>query len=240
MIRKIGTFAILLTLICSLTACGDNAKTDNTDNGTSVTQTDEDTKSSKKKYKNINADTKPVGVSDISAKLSNDDAYLFCKVYKNGGDIEESIIEVTLEVFDEDDNYIGEETLKTSRSLTDGDSETIKSYLGNCISDERHSDEFLSKCKVNVVAIRETDVTEAKEAEALAELMEEIEWKILYDEEYNSAIAMLEVAKEQYPNSKELKIFEAQMKDELAKKGISMDGSTITAETPEEAEAETE
>lgn len=141
-------------------------------------------------------------------------------------------------MFDEDDNYIGEETLKTSRSLTDGDSETIKSYLDNCISDERHSDEFLSKCKVNVVAIRETDITEAKEAEALAELMEEIEWKILYDEEYNSAIAMLEVAKEQYPNSKELKIFEAQMKDELAKKGISMDGSTITAETPEEAETE--
>lgn len=51
MIKKIGTFAILLTLICSLTACGGNENTDNTDNGTSVTQTDEDTKSSKKNTK---------------------------------------------------------------------------------------------------------------------------------------------------------------------------------------------
>ena len=46
------------------------------------------------------------------------------------------------------------------------------------------------------------------------------------DKEYNSAITMLKMAKEQYPDSKELKLFEAKMKDELAKQGISMDGSS--------------
>ena len=36
---------------------------------------------------------------------------------------------------------------------------------------------------------------------------------------------MLEKAKEQYPDSQELKLFEAEMKDELAKQGIDMDGN---------------
>lgn len=55
--------------------------------------------------------------------------------------------------------------------------------------------------------------------------MSEIEWKIKYDKEYNSALIMLEKAKEQYPDSQELKLFEAEMKDELAKQGIDMDGN---------------
>lgn len=41
---------------------------------------------------------------------------------------------------------------------------------------------------------------------------------------------MLEMAKEEYPDSKELKIFEAEIKDLLAKEGIDMEGNKITEE----------
>ena len=95
--------------------------------------------------------------------------FVFCTIHKNGGDIEESVVEVTIEVLDENNVYIGEETLKTERSLTEGDSETVKTYLHKC-TDEKRTDEYLGKCKLNVVAIKETDVAEAKEAEALEEL----------------------------------------------------------------------
>lgn len=238
--KKLGTAILTIALICSLAACG--GTNNSGDNASKVAKTESKagnkTKSEKKKYKNIDENTSPVGVSDISAKLSNNDPYIFCKVYKNGGKVEESIIEVTIEVLDEDNNYIVEETLKTSRSLTEGDSETIKEYLGNCGSKERHSNKFLSKCTLNVISIKETDAEEAKEAKALADLMSDIEWKIKYDNEYNSAIAMLEMAKEEYPDSKELNLFEAQMKDELAKKGISMDGSNVEADASEQSEAE--
>ena len=230
MIKKLTAIIMMAVLVCSLAACGgQTASNTDSENNTSATQTDNETKSAKKKYKNIKADTKPIGVDNISAKMAEDSGgsfpFVFCTIHKNGGDIEESVVEVTIEVLDENNVYIGEETLKTDRTLTEGDSETVKTYLHKC-TDEKRTDEYLGKCKLNVVAIKETDVAEAKEAEALEELMSEIEWKITYDKEYNSAITMLEMAKEQYPDSKELKLFEAKMKDELAKQGISMDGSS--------------
>ena len=64
--------------------------------------------------------------------------------------------------------------------------------------------------------------------------MSDIEWKIKYDKEYNSALAMLEMAKEEYPNSKELKLFEAEIKDLLAKEGINMDGSKMETSSEDE------
>ena len=207
MIKKLTAIIMMAVLVCSLAACGGQTnKNDGNENETTTSGTQNE---GKNKYKNITAETSPIGVDNISVKMAEDSGgsfpFVFCTIHKNGGDIEESVVEVTIEVLDENNVYIGEETLKTERSLTEGDSETVKTYLHKC-TDEKRTDEYLGKCKLNVVAIKETDVAEAKEAEALEELMSEIEWKITYDKEYNSAITMLKIAKEQYPDSKELKL----------------------------------
>lgn len=226
MIKKLITVIMITTIACSLVACGgQNAKNSDSENGTSATQTDSKTKSSKKKYKNINADTNPIGIDNLALKMKDRYPYIFCTVHKNGGDTEESVVEVTLEILDENNTFVGEKTLKTKRSLTTGDTETVSDDLILEVSKENYNDDALSKYSVNVAAIKETDVAKAKETEELEKLMSEIEWKIKYDKEYNSALIMLEKAKEQYPDSQELKLFEAEMKDELAKQGIDMDGN---------------
>lgn len=226
MIKKLITVIMITTIACSLVACGgQNAKNSDSENGTSATQTDSETKSSKKKYKNINADTNPIGIDNLALKMKDKYPYIFCTVRKNGGDTEESVVEVTLEILDENNTFVGEKTLKTKRSLTTGDTETVSDDLILEVPKENYNDDALSKYSVNVAAIKETDVAKAKETEELEKLMSEIEWKIKYDKEYNSALIMLEKAKEQYPDSQELKLFEAEMKDELAKQGIDMDGN---------------
>lgn len=247
MIKKLGTVILTIALICSLTACG-GTTTDNGDDNVSEinqsetnqseTDTEKDTKSSKKKYKNINADTKPIGVDGISVKMDGNYPRLFCTIHKNGGSIEESIVYVKFEMFNENNEYIGTTTLKTTHSLIEGDTETVNASLAWDIAKENYNDEVLSKYSANVVEITENDAAEAEEAEALAKVMNEIENKITYDKEYNSALAMLEVVKEQYPDSVEVKLFEAQVKDELAKKGINIDGTPITTENPAQEQTE--
>lgn len=229
MIKKLVTLVLTLTLVCSLAACGGQEnKNGGNENGTTSSDTQKEGKSS---YKNITAETKPIGVDGISVKMKDNYPYIFCTVHKNGGDIEESYVEVTLEILNDNNEYVGETTLKTRRSLTVGDTETVSEDLIWQVNEEKRSDEVLSKYSAKVVAIKETDAKEAKENEELTNLMYQI-GSAIDDEEYNSAITMFEMAKEQYPDSKELKLFEAKMKDELAKNGINMDGSSIeTTET---------
>lgn len=240
MIKKLGTVILTIALICSLTACGgtttDNGNDSVSETAQSENNTENNTKSSKKKYKNIKADTKPIGVDGISVKMDGNYPRLFCTIHKNGGSIEESIVYAKFEIFNENNEYIGATTLETTHSLIEGDTETLNASLAWDIAKENYNDEVLSKYSANVVEITETDAAEAEEAKALAKAMKEIEYKITYDKEYNSALAMLEVVKEQYPDSAEVKLFEAKVKDELAKKGINIDGTPITTETSEQAE----
>lgn len=223
MIKKITAIIMMAVLVCSLAACGGQTnKNDGNENETTTSGTQNE---GKNKYKNITAETSPIGVDNISVKMKDGYPYIFCTVHKNGGEIEESFVEVTLEILNDNNEYVGEETLKTKRSLTVGDTETVSEDLIWQVSDEKRNDEILSKYSAKVVAIKETDVKEAQDNKQLTELMYEI-GSAIDDKEYNSAITMLEMAKEQYPDSKELKLFEAKMKDELAKQGISMDGSS--------------
>lgn len=238
--KRILSSIVALSLMLALASCGSqsqntegqSADTSSAESASASSEksTEKESTSAKKKYKNISADTNPIGVDNISVKMNDNYPYIFCTIYKNGGDIEESIVEVTLELTDDNNEYIGEKTLTTKRSLTVEDSETVSDNLIWQIPDDKRSDEFLSKYRAKVVSIKETDVAEAEAAEELADLMSDIEWAITYDKKYNSALAMLEVAKEEYPDSKELKIFEAEIKDLLAKEGIDMEGNKITEE----------
>ena len=223
MIKKLTAIIMMAVLVCSLAACGGQEnKNGGNENGTTSSDTQKEGKSS---YKNITAETKPIGVDGISVKMKDNYPYIFCTVHKNGGDIEESYVEVTLEILDDNNEYVGEEILKTKRSLIVGDTETVSEDLIVLVKNENYNDEVLSKYSARVVAIKETDAKEAEENEELTNLMYQIGYAI-DDGEYNSAITMFEMAKEQYPDSKELKLFEAKMKDELAKNGINMDGSS--------------
>ena len=123
--------------------------------------------------------------------------------------------------------------MTTYNALEAGDRETRSIYLGNSGD---ITDEMLSKWSAKVKDIEETNAKEAEELDELEDIMNKIESKIKFNGEYNSAIAMLEAAKKKYPDSEELKVFEAEVKDMLAKKGINMDGSKM--ETSEEGASE--
>lgn len=239
MAKKILAILLMTVMILSVAACGSKSETDSPSEDTKTTEKAEKTEKKKDessgKYKNISADTKPVGVGDIRfEKNENNSIYFYCTVYKNGGDIEESKITVTLKLYDEKGEYIGDETITTKNSLEEGDKETISLYCGR---GDDITDEELSKLSVKVKNIEETDAKEANEQKEIATTISDIKLE-MSSKRYNSAITMLEMAKEKYPDSKELELYEAKMKDELEKAGINMDGSKI--ETSEDEESETE
>lgn len=219
MFKKLSIYVIMIALVLGATGCTKNSS-DITDTNTVNTEESSDKNSSgtsqKKKYKNISAETKPIGVDSITIKMKDDiHPMLYCKVYKNGGDIEESNINVTFEVFDENGEFLGEKTLFTKRSLCVGDNDTISDSLGWYVDNEDKTDEILSKYKANVVSINEIDVNEAENQDRLKDIVYEIESQI-DDDSYNTALTLLEMAKEEFPDSKELKLLEAQIKDKMA------------------------
>lgn len=223
MLKKLGILFMVSIIALSATACN------NTEDATTTEQTaeNEPSSSSKKKYKNISADTKPIGVDSITINMQGSSPYLSCKVYKNGGDIEESIVEVTFELFDETGKFIGEKTLTTRRSLCTGDTENISGDLIWQVPTEKRIDETLSKYTATVIAINEVDAKEAENQERLKDIIYEIEDQI-DDGAYNTALTMLEMAKEEFPDSQELKLLEAQIKDKMP--AASTDGTTTSAE----------
>lgn len=234
--KRIFSLFLAIVMIFALTACGNG-----NNKGESATGSgQEENLTDKQKYKKINADTTPIGVSNISFSEENkyndwDNCYewytyLNCTVHKNDSIVAESIITVTFEVFDENGEFKGEEKVETSRSLVEGDMENLSTYLYS--ADKETGADVLAKWTANVIKIEELDAKEQKKQEELAKTINEIEWKVKYEEEYNTALTMLEIAKEEYPDSKELKLLEAELKDIFATKGIPFpdDGNSTNGE----------
>ena len=232
--KRILSSIVALSLMLALASCGSQSQNTegqsaDTSSASSETATEKESTSAKKKYQNISADTKPIGVSDIKFEDDNGKPYVSLTVSKNDSKIEESNVKVAFEVYDENDKYMGEFAMITDHSLIEGDTAKLRKILFNGLIDGKYTNDVLVNWSAKVTNIEEVDVAEAEAAEELADLMYDIK-SAIYNKNYNRGLTMLEMAKEEYPDSKELKIFEAEIKDLLAKEGIDMEGNKITEE----------
>lgn len=219
--KKIISIALVVMMLFAFSAC-DSQKSNSTN------PSDETKKSE---------NNSQIEVSNLRVEYKEDELYLYGTVLKKGSEIEKSNVYIKCEVFNEKGDYINNAQLKTYSTLSKGDSENVSGIIWHN-SNKQYSEEILKKWKVEVDSIEEIDAVEAEKQEALGDIISEIEWKITYDEEYNTALAMLEVAKEEYPDSKELRIFEAQVKDMLAEKGIVINEGNTYVEGEEEMTTE--
>lgn len=195
--KKFITIGLAIMLIVlSVTGCGINNS------------------SGDKKYSNIKANSKPVGVDEI--RLSNRDSYIEIsgKIYKNGGDIEKSIIGITFELFDDEKNYICNEYVETRSALSDGGSERFKETIYGY--DEDVSDEDLKKYTAKIVNIEEKDAEEAAKERELKSLISDIQEEINWNHNYNKAKVLLDDALAKYPDNTDLKQLQTKIENALA------------------------
>ena len=87
--KKISILFLTVVMLFMVTSCGvkpaDNSSSENTKTA-EKTEEKKDDKSSGK-YKNISADTKPVGVGDIKFVNKDNGLWLDSTIYKNDGEI---------------------------------------------------------------------------------------------------------------------------------------------------------
>lgn len=152
---KIFCTAVMCAAICLSCGCSNNAKNKATSDTVNTTprQTTAPSEglpaekihyilSTEGEYGDINADTKPIGVSDVkvfnvkeqhytndyskSEKYESDTLYLECKIHKNSNEIESSDVGVHFDLYDENNQLIGSVNLFTDPNVKLENGEQVK------------------------------------------------------------------------------------------------------------------
>ena len=178
-------------------------------------------KTNKGKYDNIDADSVPIGVDEIefiNSKSYDGTTYVHIKgrIYKNGGDIKESYVGVTFEIYDENGERIGEKTVSPNDSMAVGDDARFEDTISlNVARDDGMNvpDETVAEYTAKIIDIKEKDAEEASLEAAITDIETAIKW----DKEYDKAQILLDAALKQYPDNTDLKLLQAELDAEKAK-----------------------
>ena len=228
--KILGVFLISAALVFSAVGCsggsqqtqsGQNQNGAENENGSdksdSAKSDSKKDNSQKISVKNLNEQSKPIGVSEITPRISGPSSYVTFKVTKNDSDVNESIVSLKIEVLDSKEKILSTGTVKIPKTLTEGDSYTYDGYLGYC---EGTSDTALT---ARVAAIEEADAAEVREEEDFKNALFELSYQ-LEEKNFNKAAILWEDIMEEYGDShaKELRTFKAEQKD----KGCDLDNLT--------------
>ncbi len=216
-IKFLSLMVAAVLCVSALAGCS-VTKPESSDGGDS-SETQSSNSVGKKKYADITADSVPVGVDEI--KFSNEENYtmLTTRIYKNGGDIEESYITVTFELYDENEDYICRKAISTNNELSVGEEERCRDDI-LWEANEKYSknvpNETLAQYTAKIVNIEEKDAKEVKENQEITQLTYDIDYE-LDKQNYNRAKILLDDALSKYPDNTELKLLQADLEDALAK-----------------------
>ena len=213
---------IFATSVIALTGCG-------AQNGgnTAETQQSSDAKSETKKesknrkYENIDAESTPVGVDEVSFKnvQSGGDNYvdLVCRIYKNSASPAKSTVSVTFELYNDTGEYIGKKTMTPKDMLSEGEDARVEDSIIFETRDQYYRnipDENVKKYSAKICKIEEKDSDEVE----LAKTKKDIESAITWDHDYKKAQVLLDDALQKYPDDKDLKLLQAELEDAQSKK----------------------
>ncbi len=211
--KLLGVFLISAALVVSAAGCSGGSQQAQTEteqqgaeNQTGSSEKSEK-KSSKNQYKNINADTSPIGVSDTGFVIKGNTVRFKGNIHKNAGD--DSDVKITFEVFDGEGKYLGQEVVTSSRILAEGDVDVFDTYTDEL---ENRTEEEINSWKASVIEIEETSQEDKEAEQELNALKNQIDYAI-YAKEYNKAEILLDEALEKYPDNKDIKLLQAELDD---------------------------
>mgnify|MGYP005821541633 FL=1 len=213
--KKILALVVLAALcITCLSGCSVN---NSTGSGGESQSADNSAGSANRKYENITADSSPVGVDEI--KFLNDNGYTHIsgRIYKNSSEIEEGVITVTFELYDENGNYFADKTIATDL-LTEGENERFEDDIIG-VADEVNSqdvpDETLANYSVKITDIEEVDKDEVELLNTISEVDTAV--MLAYDSEnIAKARILVDSALQKYPDNTDLKLLDAELKEKEA------------------------
>ena len=158
-----------------------------------------------------------MGVDEI--KFSNDNGYTHIsgRIYKNSSEIEEGVITVTFELYDENGNYFADKTIATDL-LTEGENERFEDDIIG-VADEVNSqdvpDETLANYSVKITDIEEVDKDEVELLNTISEVDTAV--MLAYDSEnIAKARILVDSALQKYPDNTDLKLLDAELKEKEA------------------------
>lgn len=222
--KKFLALMIMAAVMISAAGCGTGGnKADEKGSNTEQSENKTDEKgensekdgkgSSKGKYDNITADSSPVGVDEV--KLTQDGNYteLSGRIYKNGGDIEESRITVTFEIYDENGDFIDDRSVTTREALSEGEQERFDVTFSSSLYEEDIPTETLEKHTIKIIKIEELDAAEVE----LAYTLEEIRNLIVWDHNYEKAQILIDEVLKEYPDNVDVKLLQADLNEAVGK-----------------------
>lgn len=215
MFKKLGVLFVILAMTIAATAC--NADKNSAQNEEVTTNSSTTTEAPKKKdikvdVTRLSETSKPVGVSELSARVEGASAYVKCKITNNNDEYDESLISLSVEVSDATAKVISTGVIVCDRALRQGESYVLDDYLGyaNIGKNATESAQYTAK----VLDIDIQDGEEAKKEKEMQTMLEEIDHRLTRGE-YNTAQLLWEEFKETYSTeSKIIKSLEAALKDE--------------------------
>ncbi len=211
------TLLIVMLAATAFTGCGQSS--DSNDEGAEVTSseapetTDSNKSKSKINVKNLTADSVPIGISETAVKVGNNLSGLNVsfKITNNNDEYEETVVSVSVEVLNSSGTKIAQDTYKTDRALSKGETyvcdDDIYFYKGDLSQEETYT--------LKVVGIEIEDSAVAEQKTEFDRAIRDLDNQIA-NGEYNTAQLTWDEIKETYSDnfSQEIKKAEAAIKDE--------------------------
>ncbi|MDD6484065.1 MAG: hypothetical protein PUF72_05765 [Clostridiales bacterium] len=233
--KKILAIAVLSAmLISTLASCNQPVlNSDTAEPAATSAATEPAKKTSKINTKNLSETSKPIGVSELSARAQGSSSYVSGKITNNNDDFEESNVTLELEILNSSGKVVSSGSIECDRALSQGETYVFDEYLGYIDTSSEEETYTVKVVDMNI------------EDGAIARMRDQFESDLysfgydIEDEKYNSAQLKWENIKETYGSSlsKEIKETEAKLKDlGLDPDNISA-GITNASQSPQSTES---
>ena len=241
--KKLFLTLLIVTLAAAtFTGCGQSSG--NNDASTEVTSSEapqtpapaESKSKSKIDVKNLTATSVPIGISETAVKVGNNLSGLNVsfKITNNNDEYEDTVVSVSVEVLNSSGTKIAQDTYKTDRALSKGETyvcnDDIYLYKGDLSQEETYT--------LKVVGIEIEDSAVAEQKTEFTRALRDLDSQIAKGE-YNTAQITWDEIKETYGDnfSQEIKKAEAAIKDEgldpdNLSAGPKSDTATETSSSP--------
>ena len=192
--KFLSLLSVIMIAAVLFTGCGlGGNKNNSADEKEETAQTDVKSDSGKKEekeeveeeeigpidYEHIDAQTKPVGVSDVKLySNSGNYTYISGRLYKNSASPKSSYISATFEIFDETGKRLGKTTQKSDKPLSKGESYRFDEDLIwelDSSHNKNVSDDVLAAWTVQIIDVNEEDEGDAAIEDGVDDIYDMIE-----------------------------------------------------------------
>ena len=214
-LRKKSSILLVIVMAMAITTvagCGAPSNSGTNQPGSSAGATSGTDSQGSSNYKNINENSTPIGVYDISiTENTSGEQYSIIngKMKKNSDSPAESSITITFRTYDASGKYLGDITTQSSHSLTKGDFDVFEAS-----SSIYSFDMIKNVSRAEVYKIDEVDAKTAEEEKAFQNACSNIDYA-LFSKKYSTAKSLLSDLKSKYPDrSADIQKLEAYIKDQ--------------------------